>query len=75
MRAALYARVSTKDGRQDTDNQLRQLLAFAKTQSWTVIAEYVDHASGKHSDREQFELDVRGGIPAGIRLPALLEPR
>lgn len=56
MRAALYARVSTKEGRQDTENQLRQLRAFAKTQSWTVTAEYVDRASGKQSDREQFKL-------------------
>jgi DNA invertase Pin-like site-specific DNA recombinase len=56
MRAAIYARVSTKDGRQDTENQLRQLRAFAKTQSWTVTTEYVDRATGKHSDREQFKL-------------------
>lgn len=54
MKVALYARVSTKDGRQDTENQLRQLRAFAGTQGWTVIGEYVDNASGKRSDREQF---------------------
>jgi DNA invertase Pin-like site-specific DNA recombinase len=55
MKVALYARVSTKDGRQDTDNQLRQLRAFAVTQECVVIHEYVDHASGKHGDREQFQ--------------------
>jgi DNA invertase Pin-like site-specific DNA recombinase len=54
MRAAIYARVSTKDGRQDTENQLRQLRAFAETQGWTVVREHVDRASGKRSDREQF---------------------
>src|ERR1022692_217742 len=47
MRIAIYARVSTKDGRQDTENQLRQLRAFAQTQGWMVIHEYVD--------REQFQ--------------------
>ena len=54
MRTAIYARVSTKDGRQDSENQLRQLRAFAETQGWIVIHEYVDRASGKRSDREQF---------------------
>ena len=55
MRTAIYARVSTKDGRQDTENQLRQLRAFAETQGWTIVHEYVDRASGKRSDREQFQ--------------------
>jgi DNA invertase Pin-like site-specific DNA recombinase len=55
MRTAIYARVSTKDGRQDTENQLRQLRTFAATQNWTVVHEYVDRASGKRGDREQFQ--------------------
>src|SRR5438045_1138757 len=54
-RVALYARVSTKDKRQDTANQLDQLRQFAATQNWTVTHEYVDRATGKHSDREQFQ--------------------
>jgi predicted site-specific integrase-resolvase len=45
-RTAIYAGVFTKDGRQDTANQLRQLRAFAVTQEWTVVHEYVDRASG-----------------------------
>ena len=55
MRTAIYARVSTKDGRQDTENQLRQLRAFAETQGWPVVHEYVDRASGKRGDREEFQ--------------------
>src|SRR5215469_15968075 len=55
MRVALYARVSTKDKGQDTENQLRQLRQFAGTQGWTVVHEYVDCATGKRSDREQFQ--------------------
>lgn len=54
-RAALYARVSTKDKRQDTENQLAQLRQFCETQGWPVVHEYVDRATGKHSDREQFQ--------------------
>jgi DNA invertase Pin-like site-specific DNA recombinase len=55
MKAALYARVSTRDKRQDTENQLTQLRSFAASQNWTVIHEYVDRSTGKHSDREQFQ--------------------
>jgi DNA invertase Pin-like site-specific DNA recombinase len=55
MRAALYARVSKKDGSQDTENQLRQLRQFASSQAWTIVHEYIDKASGKRSDREQFQ--------------------
>jgi DNA invertase Pin-like site-specific DNA recombinase len=55
MRAALYARVSTKDKGQDTENQLIQLRKFAETQRWTITTEYVDRATGKRSDREQFQ--------------------
>ena len=54
MRIALYARVSTRDKGQDTENQLVQLRQFAATQSWSLVHEYVDRATGKDSDREQF---------------------
>jgi DNA invertase Pin-like site-specific DNA recombinase len=55
MKIAIYAGVSTKDGRQDTENQLRQLRAFAETQGWKVVQEYVDRATGNRGDREQFQ--------------------
>jgi DNA invertase Pin-like site-specific DNA recombinase len=54
-RVALYARVSTKDKRQDTENQLAALRDFSAKQGWAVAHEYVDRATGKHSDREQFQ--------------------
>jgi len=55
MKTALYARVSTKDKGQDTENQLVQLRAFAATQGWDIVHEYIDKATGKRSDREQFQ--------------------
>lgn len=55
MQAALYARVSTRDKGQDTENRLVQLRAFAAAQGWTITREYIDRATGKHSDREQFQ--------------------
>jgi DNA invertase Pin-like site-specific DNA recombinase len=53
---AVYARVSTKDKGQDTENQLAQLRAFAASQGWVVGGEYIDHASGKNaSGRLEFQ--------------------
>lgn len=52
--AAIYARVSTKDKGQDTENQLAQLRKYAESQGWTVV-EYIDHESGKHADRAAFQ--------------------
>jgi DNA invertase Pin-like site-specific DNA recombinase len=55
-RIVLYARVSTKDRGQDTENQLSQLREFCGKQDWTVTHEYVDHVSGKTADkRPQFQ--------------------
>lgn len=54
MKVAIYARVSTADGRQETENQLSQLRDFAAKESWTIIREYVDHDSGGKADRKQF---------------------
>lgn len=48
--AAIYARVSTKDKGQDTENQLAQLRRYAESQNWKVI-EFIDHETGKHADR------------------------
>ena len=44
-----------KDKRQDTGNQTSQLRQFCESQGWKVVHEYVDRASGKRSDREQFQ--------------------
>jgi DNA invertase Pin-like site-specific DNA recombinase len=52
----LYARVSTKDKGQDTENQLAQLREFCRKQDWTITREYVDHVSGKTAEkRPQFQ--------------------
>lgn len=54
MKIAVYARVSTKDKGQDTENQLAQLREFATKQGWTIYREYVDHESGAKIDRPEF---------------------
>jgi DNA invertase Pin-like site-specific DNA recombinase len=54
-KVALYARVSTKDKGQDPENQLLILREFAQAQGWKIAHEYVDHVSGKSSDRAQFQ--------------------
>jgi DNA invertase Pin-like site-specific DNA recombinase len=52
---ALYARVSTKDGRQDTENQLIALRDYCAKQGWEIAAEYVDHETGGTSKRPHFQ--------------------
>ncbi len=52
MDVAIYSRISTD--KQDNQNQLEQLREFAAGQGWRIKREYVDIATGKNSDREQF---------------------
>src|SRR6202049_3179911 len=52
---ALYARVSTKDGRQDTENQLIALREYCLKQGWEITAEYVDQETGGTSKRPHFQ--------------------
>jgi DNA invertase Pin-like site-specific DNA recombinase len=54
-RVALYARVSTKDGRQDTENQLIALREYCAKQGWAIASEYVDHETGGTSKRPHFQ--------------------
>jgi len=64
MNVALYARVSTKDKGQDTENQLQQLRAWCKKNKHMVVSEYVDKESGRKSDRTEFKklfVDARKG--------------
>jgi DNA invertase Pin-like site-specific DNA recombinase len=55
MKVAIYARVSTRDKGQDTENQLRELRQYAESSGWTVAHEYIDHASGKSDERDELQ--------------------
>lgn len=48
---AVYARVSSNNGRQDVENQLEQLRLWAIRLDGDIIKEYVDEASGCRGDR------------------------
>src|SRR5215217_5296648 len=50
-RIAIYARVSTQD--QDPQMQLRELRAYAKSRTFTVAHEFIDHLSGTTSVRPE----------------------
>jgi DNA invertase Pin-like site-specific DNA recombinase len=54
MRAALYLRISTRDGRQDADNQRAQLRRLCESEGWTIVLEFEDHESGGKAERRQF---------------------
>lgn len=45
MRAALYARVSTKTGAQNSDTQLQELRDYCQRRGWEIAGEYVDAAA------------------------------
>jgi DNA invertase Pin-like site-specific DNA recombinase len=55
MKIAIYARVSTRDKGQETENQSSQLQSFAAKQGWSIYDMYVDHESGAKSDRAEFQ--------------------
>ena len=55
MKAAIYARVSTKDKGQEVENQLRHLREFAASQGWTVYREFIDRETGSTDDRDEFQ--------------------
>jgi DNA invertase Pin-like site-specific DNA recombinase len=52
---ALYARVSTKDKDQSTENQLPELRRFAQAHGYTVYKEYVEQESGGTGKRSEFQ--------------------
>lgn len=51
MKIALYARVSSNGGQQDTENQLAPLREWASRLGGEIVAEYRDEASGSRADR------------------------
>jgi len=50
-RVALYARVSTSNGQQDPEMQLRELREYAKHRGLIIVGEYVDRMSGSKDSR------------------------
>ena len=50
-RVALYARVSTSNGQQDPEMQLRELREYAKHRELIIIDEYVDRMTGSKDCR------------------------
>src|ERR1700675_671650 len=50
-RVALYARVSTSNGQQDPEMQLRVLREYAKHREMTIVGEYIDRMTGSKDSR------------------------
>lgn len=46
MKAALYYRISTREGKQHIENQRRELRAYAGRMKWAITAEFQDEQSG-----------------------------
>ena len=56
MRAAIYARISTKAGGQNPDMQLRELREYCQRRGWELAGEYVDAGVSGSKERRP-ELD------------------
>ncbi|MBH8559861.1 recombinase family protein [Hymenobacter negativus] len=55
MKVAIYARVSTKDKGQSTENQLPDLRRFAAALGYSIYKEYVEEESGGTGNRSEFK--------------------
>jgi DNA invertase Pin-like site-specific DNA recombinase len=55
MKIAIYARVSTKDKGQSTENQVPDLVRYAQVLGHTIYKEYVEEESGGTGDRSKFK--------------------
>lgn len=53
IRAALYARVSTRNGQQDPEVQLQALREVAERAGWQIVETYVDHGISGAKGREK----------------------
>lgn len=70
LRIALYARVSTRDKRQDPELQLSELHEYAKARGWQIIGEFVDvGVSGSKGSRPQ--LDTMMGLAKSRKLDVI----
>ncbi len=52
-RAAIYARVSTRNGHQDPETQLLALRQVAERAGWQIVGEYVDHGISGAKGRDK----------------------
>jgi DNA invertase Pin-like site-specific DNA recombinase len=55
MKVAIYARVSTKDKGQSTENQLPELRRYVAAHGYTVYKEYVEEEAGGSGNRTEFQ--------------------
>jgi DNA invertase Pin-like site-specific DNA recombinase len=57
IKAGVYVRVSTKDKKQDVENQLLQLRKYCGDQGYDIYKEYMDNESGRKGRRERLGFD------------------
>jgi DNA invertase Pin-like site-specific DNA recombinase len=55
LKVALYARVSTVNGGQDPELQLRELREHCRLRKWSITGEYVDTVSGAKESRPKLD--------------------
>lgn len=54
-RAAIYARISTDTTSQNPETQLMQLREYTTLCGFEMVGEYIDYASGRHTERASYK--------------------
>jgi len=54
-RCGIYARVSTNNGHQDPEMQLRELREYVQRRGWTIAGEFVDRMTGTKDSRPELD--------------------
>ena len=73
MRAALYARISTREGKQHLENQFSHLREFAKRMKWSIAKEYSDQESGASTKRPALETLLRAAAQRQFDVVAVFD--
>jgi DNA invertase Pin-like site-specific DNA recombinase len=72
-RAALYARVSTRDKGQNPDNQLGELRDYAARMGWRIEKQYVDSETGSTNQRPELDAMMKAAAKRDFDLVVVFD--
>lgn len=72
-RAALYARISTRDKGQNLENQLGELRNYAERMEWIIERQYLDTETGARNDRPELDKMMKAAARREFDLVAVFD--
>lgn len=73
MKAALYARISTREGKQHLENQFIELRTFANKMYWQIVEEFQDEETGASTTRPGLERLMKAAARRKFDLVAVFD--